>query len=127
MHSNIEFSSFSVDANLSYAKDLGQHFGNDLSCCPRCKMAAVVLVLVSLDYHFKLQERKVRKKGLLFLREKKKIFLKTVFDQFLTSNSSSFSSIFFYNFITGGNKRERFENGFWKVCRNATDATFICI
>lgn len=76
MHSNIEFSSFSVDANLSYAKDLGQHFGNDLSCCPRCKMAAVVLVLVSLDYHFKLQERKVRKKGLLFLREKKKSFSK---------------------------------------------------
>lgn len=62
MNKYTEFSRFSVDAHLSYARVPGQHFGNDLGCCPSYKKDAVVVVFISVDYHFKLIERNGQEK-----------------------------------------------------------------
>lgn len=62
MNKNTEISRFRVDAHLSYARDPCQHFGNDLGCCPSYKKDAVVVVFISVDYHFKLIERNGQEK-----------------------------------------------------------------
>lgn len=62
----------------------------------------------------------VRKKGILFYQWGN-LFSKTAFHQVLTNNSSSFqggcqtSFFFFPSLIVGGDKGDRFKNGFWKA------------
>ena len=127
MQKNVEFSSFSVDAYLSYARDLGQHLGH----CPSCTMAAAVVVFTSLDYHFKLTERNGQKKRNFFLTGRK-IFSKQPFIRFwpithLASREVVKQNFFFFSSLIMGGDKTGLRMAFGKpgkVSHNPNDATF---
>lgn len=89
MHKNRELRGFTVDANLCYTRDLGQHFGNYLAFHPCCKTGTVRCSPLIFRLSSQTCRRNGQKKGNL-LSSWRKVLYKASFYQIFTNNLPSF-------------------------------------